>query len=198
MFLFCFSIKIGFFECTFCIEDSNIARSFYKILSKCNIIKGVYILHYSGLIVILIGVIIVVRCYIPKKHIIMESTLDLKEKTQSDDFETPVKSKLEIKLNGTRKQNVHFELHKKTRIWTGHSTYTLHSSSPPIVRDMKGNGKDNFDLESNYKYSFSVKLEPLMPFIIEYNILEYKYISNRILDIGLTLFTTGFVILFAQ
>lgn len=155
-------------------------------------------MHYSGLIIILIGALIVVRCYIPKKHIIRTDTLDLKKEAEKDYIQSPIKSKLEIILKGTSKQNVHLELRKAIRIWSGHGTYNWHINSPSIVRDMKGNGKAVFDLESDYKYSFSVKVEPFIPFIIEYSVVEYEYYSNLIFQIGLTLFTTGFVILFAQ
>lgn len=58
-------------------------------------------MYCSGLIVSVIGVIFVLYGSIPKKHTIIKNSFELKETIQSRDFETPVNSKLKVKLNGT-------------------------------------------------------------------------------------------------
>ena len=70
--------------------------------------------NYSGIIIYLIGVGLIVYSRL-NKQIINEGILDLSEKTQSNEFETPVKSKLKIKLNGNEKQKVRFVLQKIER-----------------------------------------------------------------------------------
>lgn len=126
----------------------------------------------------------------------MKNSFELKETIQSRDFETPVNSKLKVKLNGTKKQNVDLTLQKIIIYYTanGRRPHVL----TPITRKLKGNSKETIDIESNCTYSLSVQANPFIPFTVEYSVIKYEFHSDLIAQVGLTLFTTGFVVFFAS
>ena len=156
-------------------------------------------MYQFGLFIVLIGAVTAVYYGRPKIQVIKESTLDLKEKRQTDSFEYPTKTVLKIKMKGNRKQEVYFGLSKTTLIAQSIG-YRNHISNK-LLR-LKANNTRSFNLDSDGSYSFIVQPynneSQFIPFIIEYSILEINKRSPEMFQIGLTLFTTGFVIYFAS
>lgn len=124
----------------------------------------------------------------------MKGAFDLNEKRQIDGFENPIPSILRIKLNGKRNQKVRFALHK---IIVNETSLGQRPHITSIQREIKGNSKLKFNLESDASYSFIVQPDPFRHFIVEYSNYEYNYRSDRLFQIGLALFTTGWVIYFS-
>jgi len=153
-------------------------------------------LTYSGIIIFLIGANLIVYSRL-NKQIINEGILDLSEKTQSNELETPVKSKLKIKLNGNKKQKVRFILQKRICVYSDHFSYKWRHLAP-IVKELKGNSRAEFDLEIDSNYYFSVYLDQVEPFKVKYTIVEYNPHQDQLFNLGVSLTATGLGIAFSQ
>jgi len=151
-------------------------------------------LKYSGLIIFLIGIVLIVYSKIDKRPA-KEYTLDLNEKRQTDEFKTPVQSKLKIKLNGKKEQKGHLVLQKKVMIPTATSLRPSNSPQERIIK--KGNDKFEFNLDSDTLYYFVVQPYPFIPFIVDYSIVEFNSRQDQLFNLGVTFTATGLGIAFS-
>jgi hypothetical protein len=152
-------------------------------------------LKRSGLVLFTIGLILITFSKFDKRTI-EKGTLNLSDDLEKNELITPVRSELRIKLNGKREQNGRLLLYKNLIVQTAFGQRL--NAVPPQERVIKkGNDKFAFDLERDTRYYLAVRIEPFIPFTIDYKIVEYNSHQDQLFNLGVALTATGLGIAFS-